>query len=325
MKAPRLHLIWSAILSTLCVFAPQGQAQTYPSKPVRMIIPSSAGSGFDVIGRIVALGIAENLGQQVIVDNRAGASTNIGAELAAKAPADGYTLLIGATSHTANVTIFRNLQYDFVRDFAPITLLASAPSVVVVHPSLPVKSIAEFVKLAKARPGQIIYGSPGIGSSSSIAAEMFKNRAGITMLHVPYRGGGEAVIAVVSGEVSVYTPPVASVIPHIKSGKLRLLAATGAQRIATLPDTPTIAESGYPGFDASAWNGILVPAKTPKDVIARILGATLSTLKDPTVNKRLLELGYVVVGNQPDEFAAFIKAEIEALRVILADLRGTME
>jgi len=290
-----------------------------------MIIPSSAGSGFDVIGRIVAQGIAENLGQQVIVDNRAGASTNIGAEMAAKAPADGYTLLIGATSHTANATIFRNLQYDFERDFAPITLLASAPSVVVVHPSLPVKSIAEFVKLAKARPGQIIYGSPGIGSSSYIAAAMFKSRAGINMLHVPYRGGGEAVIAVVSGEVSVYTPPVASVIPHINSGRLRLLAATGAHRIATLPDTPTIAESGFPNFDASAWNGILVPKKTPKEVIGRILTATLLTLKDQTVNKRLLELGYVVVGNQPDEFATFIKAEIEALRIVLADLRGTLE
>ena len=325
MKTARVHVLWPAILSTLCVFAHQVKAQTYPSKPVRMIIPSSAGSGFDVIGRIVAQGIAENLGQQVIVDNRAGASTNIGAEMAAKAPADGYTLLIGATSHTANATIFRNLQYDFERDFAPITLLASAPSVVVVHPSLPVKSIAEFVKLAKARPGQIIYGSPGIGSSSYIAAAMFKSRAGINMLHVPYRGGGEAVIAVVSGEVSVYTPPVASVIPHINSGRLRLLAATGAHRIATLPDTPTIAESGFPNFDASAWNGILVPKKTPKEVIGRILTATLLTLKDQTVNKRLLELGYVVVGNQPDEFAAFIKAEIEALRIVLADLRGTLE
>ncbi len=325
MKTPRLHRVLPAILCTIFVLVPQGQAQTYPTKPLRLIVPSSPGSGYDVVGRIAAAGIAENLGQQVIVDNRAGASGNIGAELAAKAPADGYTLLLGASAHTSNVITFRNQQFDFVRDFAPITVLAAAPSVVTVHPSLPVKSLADLVKLAKARPGQLNYGSTGVGGTTHIGTEMFMGRTGIKLLNVPYRGGGEAAIGAISGEIAVYLPPVAPALPHIRSGKLRLLAVTSAERIALLPDTPTVAETGYPRFEFSSWNGILVPAKTPKDISAQVLNATLSTLKNPTVNKRLLELGYVVGGNQPDQFAADIKAEIAAMEVILGKLRGTME
>ena len=319
----RASLLIPVCLSYLSALPAHGQA--YPGKAVRLIVPSSPGSGFDVIGRITAAGLAEEFGQQVIVDNRTGANGNIGAEIASKAPADGYTLLLGAASHTANMIIYRNQQFDFVRDFTPVTLLASSPSVVTVHPSLPVKSIAELVRLAKARQGQLNYGSTGTGSTSYIGAEMFKDRAGINIVHVPYRGGGEAATAAVSGEVSVYMPPLAPALPHIQSGKLRLLAVTSVKRIALLPDAPTVAESGYPGFDFGSWNGIMVPAKTPKEVVARIYTATLATLKNPAVMKRMTDMGYVVVGNTPEQFAAHIKAELEGLGNILRSLRGTAE
>ena len=313
------------IFAALWMIAPAGIAQTYPSKTVRLIVPSSPGCGFDVIGRITALGLAEEFGQQVIVDNRTGANGNIGAEIASKAPADGYTLLLGAASHTANMIVYRNQQFDFVRDFAPVTLLASSPSVVTVHPSLPARSIAELVKLAKSRPGQLNYGSTGVGGTSYIGAEMLKDRAGANIVHVPYRGGGEAAIAAVSGEVTVYIPPLAPALPHIQSGKLRLLAVTSVTRIALLPDAPTVAESGYAGFDFGSWTGIMVPAKTPKEVSARVYSATIATLKNPTVIKRMAELGYVISGNTPEQFAAHIKAEIESLGRILQNLRGTAE
>jgi tripartite-type tricarboxylate transporter receptor subunit TctC len=303
----------------------QGWAQAYPSKTVRLIVPSSAGSGFDVIGRIVAGGLGEVFGQQVIVDNRAGANGNIGAELASKAPPDGYTLLLAAASHTANVIIYRNQQFDFVRDFAPVTLLTSSPSVVVVHPSLPVKSIGDLVKLAKARPGKLDYASTGVGSTTYIGAEMFKMMADVNIVHVPYRGGGEALTAVVSGEVPIYFPPIAPALPHMQAGRLRTLAVTSAKRLQLIPQYPTVAESGFPKFEFGSWNGISVPAKTPREVISRIHGAATTALRNPAAVKRMTELGYIVIGNQPEEFAAFIKSEIDSLGQILRDLRGTAE
>ena len=197
------------LLLCLAVVPAFAAAQTYPSRAVRLIVPSSPGSGFEVIGRIAAGGLAADLGQQVIVDNRTGANGNIGAEIASKAPADGYTLLLGAASHPANMILYKSLSFDFVRDFAPVSLLASSPSVVTVHPSLPVKTVGELVRLAKARPGQLNYGSTGTGSTSYIGAEMLKDRAGIDIVHVPYRGGGEAATAAVAGEITVYVPPLA--------------------------------------------------------------------------------------------------------------------
>ena len=316
------------LLTVVCacgLMAAHGWAQSYPSKPVRLLVPSSPGSGFDVIGRIIASGLSETFGQQVVVDNRAGANGNIGAEIASKAPPDGYLLLLAAASHPANVIIYRNQQFDFVRDFAPVTLLASSPSVVVVHPSLPVKTIGELVRLAKAKPGALNYGSSGIGSTAYIGAEMFKAMAGINLVLVPYRGGGEAATAVISGEISVHFPPIAPAMPYIQSGRVRALAVTSAKRLSLLPETPTVAESGYPKFEFGSWNGIVVPVKTPKEIIAKVHSATMMVLKNPAVVKRMTELGYVVVGNQPEEFGAFIKAEIESLGQILRDIRGTAE
>ena len=224
-------------------------AQTYPTKPVRYVIPMSPGSGADVIGHIVAIGLAPALGQQVVVDNRTGAAGNIGAELVAKAPPDGYTVFQGSMTHTTNVSLYTNLTYDLVRDFAPVTLLATSPASLVVHPSLPVNTVADLVAFAKARPGQLNYASTGLGTATFLAAEMFKERAGIDLLHVPYRGGGESLASVVMGETSVYFGPLPAMMSLIKQARLRALAVTTAKRVSAAPELPTIAESGYPGYE----------------------------------------------------------------------------
>lgn len=300
-----------------------GSGQVYPAKVVRYLVPFSAGSGSDTIGRIIAGGLTQVFGQQVIVDNRAGAAGNIGAELAAKAPADGYAIFQVNMGHAANVTLYSNLPYDLVRDFAPVTQLASSPSIVVVHPSLPVKSISELVRLAKAKPGAINYSSGGIGTPTFVAGELFKGQAGVDLLHVPYRSGGEAITAVVTGEVSVYFAPLSTALPHVRQGRLRALAVTTARRLPLLPEYPTVIESGFPGYEAGNWYGLLVPAKTPKETIATIRSAALSALNRPEVGKRLSDLGYVTIGDQPEEFAAHIKSEIAKLAKILRGLRVT--
>jgi len=261
----------------------------------------------------------------VIVDNRAGAAGNIGAEIAAKAPPDGYTLLLANLGHAANVSLYRNLPYDVARDFAPVTQLASAPAIVVAHPSLPVRSLDELVKLAKARPGAINYASGGVGTPTFVAAELFKAQAGVNLLHVPYRAGGEALTAVLSGEVSIYFSPLATALPHVRQGRLRPLAVTAAKRVPVLPEYPTVAELGYPGYQSGNWYGLLVPAKTPKEIIAAIRAAAVAALNNETISRRLADLGYVAIGDQPEEFAAHIKVEIESLGRILRESRITAE
>ena len=298
-------------------------AQSYPAKTVRMVVPFSAGSGSDTIGRMIAGALTEGFGQQVIVDNRAGAAGNIGAEIVAKAPADGYTLLFANIGHAANVTLYRNMGYDIVRDFAPVTQVASAPAIVVVHPSLPVKSIAELVKLAKAKPGAINYASGGAGTATFIAAELFTGPAGIQLLHVPYRAGGEALTSVLSGETSVYFAPLATALPHVRQGRLRALAVTSTKRVSLLPELPTVAELGYRGYQSGNWYGILVPAKTSREVVAALHGQTVRALTAPALNKRLVDLGYISIGDTPEEFAAHIKSEITSLSKVLRDLNVT--
>jgi tripartite-type tricarboxylate transporter receptor subunit TctC len=304
---------------TCLIFALAGNtwSQTFPSKVVRYIVPEGAGSGADVIARVVAAELTQIYGQQVIVDNRAGAGGNIGAEMAAKAPADGYTWLEIATSMAANVSLYRNLQYDLVRDFAPVTQLTWFPQVVVVHPSFPVKSVADLIKLAKAKPGGINYGSAGTGSSTFMAGEYFKGLAGVDMVHVPYKGGGAALAAVVAGEVPVYFSPVVTALPQIRQGRLRALAVTSQKRWPMMPELPTIAEQGVAGYEASTWHGLVVPAKTPKEIVATILRTTVGVLKNPNINKRLTDLGFIPVGSEPDEFGAYIKSEITKQAQIL--------
>jgi tripartite-type tricarboxylate transporter receptor subunit TctC len=295
--------------------------QGYPVKPIRFIVPFSPGSGSDTIARIIATALPEVLGQQVIVDNRAGAAGNIGAELAAKAPPDGYNMMLSILGHAANATLYKNLPYDLVRDFAPVTQLASTPSILVVHPSLPAKSVPELVALARAKPGAINYSSGGVGTPTFIAGELFKLQAKINMLHVPYRAGGEALTAVVSGETSVYFAPIAPALPHVKAGKLRALAVTSSARLPLLKDLPTVAESGYPGFQTGNWYGLVVPARTPSDIVAALNKAAIAVLRNPAVNKRLVESGYLVIGDTPDQFGAHIKSEIANLARILKDVR----
>ena len=299
-----------AIAGAFCFCAAQVCAQGYPSKVVRMVVPSTAGSGGDVIVRIITPGLSEIFRQQVIVDNRAGAAQNIGAEIVARAPADGYTLLNASSTLTANVSLYRNLPYDLVRDFAPVTQIALSPQVVVVHPSLPVKTVGELVKLAKSKPGQIIYSSGGFGGATFVPGEMFNSIAGVELLHVPYKGGGPAMIAILSGEAQVYFAPVVTALPYIKDNRLRAIAVTSSRRLPQLAELPTVAETGIKNFDFTNWFGLLVPAKTPAETIATIQRAVASVLKRPEVIKRLGEFGCVPVGNQPEEFAVAIKADI---------------
>ena len=313
------------LIGLVCIGASSSWAQRYPAKVVRLLVPFSPGSGSDTLGRIIAGGLTDVFGQQVIVDNRAGAAGNIGAEIAAKAPPDGYTLLLANLGHAANVSLYRNLPYDVVRDFAPVTQLASAPAIVVAHPSLPVRSLDELVKLAKARPGAINYASGGVGTPTFVAAELFKAQAGVNLLHVPYRAGGEALTAVLSGEVSIYFSPLATALPHVRQGRLRPLAVTAAKRVPVVPEYPTVAELGYPGYQSGNWYGLLVPAKTPKEIIAAIRAAAVAALNNETIGRRLADLGYVAIGDQPEEFAAHIKAEIDSLGKILRESRITAE
>lgn len=318
----RLLALFPATLAALC--ASHACAQTYPGKVVRLLIPFSSGSGSDTIGRIYATGIAEPFGQQVIVDNRPGAAGNIGAEAAARAPADGYTLFLVNMAHAVNVTMYRKLAYDPLRDFAPVSLLATGPAILVTHPSLPVKSLKELVTLAKARPGSINHSSAGVGTFTFLTAELFKRHAAVDMLHVPYRAGGEALTAVISGETSVYFSPAAGAIPQVKQGRLRPLAVTSLKRIALLPELPTVAESGFAAlknFQAGNWYGIVVPAKTPREIVERVRSASITTLNNPAINKRLQDLGFVLIGNTPDEFGAYFKSEIEAWGKIVRDLK----
>ena len=301
----------------------EGRAQDYPSKPIRYIVTSSPGSGLDIYGRIIAGGLTEVLGQQVFVENRAGAGGNIAAAIAAKAPADGYTLLQINNNHTINVTLYRNLTYDVIRDFSPIAKVFQSPYIIAVHPSLPVKSISELIKLAKSRPGELTYSSAGAGSGTFMATALFKSQTGVDMLHIPYVGGGPALRAVLSGEVPVYSPPLSSAITHIPQ-RLRALAVTSGKRHSLLPGVPTVAES-VPGYEFDAWAGLMVPVNTPKEVIARVRSAVVSALNSPEASKRLRDLGNDFVGDQPGELAAFLKQDIEKMAKLIRQNRLTAD
>jgi tripartite-type tricarboxylate transporter receptor subunit TctC len=306
----RRRLVSIALGGLICVFTYAAGAQDYPAKPVRVLIATSAGSNPDTVMRVVGSELTRVWGQQVIVDNRAGAGGNIGAELAARAPADGYNVFMAHTNHTINATLYRKLTYDLVNDFAPVSLLALSPFVATVHPSLPVKSLRELVNLAKARPGDLTYASAGTGSGTFFTAEYFNGMAKVKMLHVAYKGGGPALAAVVSGETSVYFTPIATGMPHIRSGKLRPLGVSAPKRVAELPAIPAIAEM-FPGYEMLSWAGLMVPAKTPQAIVDAIHKAAVSAVNSPEISKRLNSLGYIVVGSRPEALAAYIKTEID--------------
>ena len=277
---------------------------------MRVIAPSSPGSGIDFVGRFVAQGLTESTGQQFIVDNRAGAGGNIGAETAAKAAPDGYTLFLGTSTHVINVSLYNRLNYDIVRDFTPISRLTNGFYVIVVHPSVPVRNVKELIALAKAKPGQLNFASAGNGNATHLAGELFKSIARVDIVHVPYKGSGPALVDLVSGQVQLMFSNFTAALPHIKSGKLRALAVTGGQRTRSAPDIPTVIESGLPGYTVTSWYGLLAPARTPQSVIAKLNSEIVKTLQQPGIKDRLAADGAEAAADTPAEFEALIKSEI---------------
>lgn len=282
MRVLRSCIASLAVGCAFCAYAINAGAQNYPTRVVRYLVPDSVGSGGDIIGRIVAGGLSEVFHQQVIVDNRPGAAGIVGAEIAKTAPADGYTILHMSSNLTANVSLYKSLPYDLVNDFTPVTQLSWSPAVVVVHPSLPVKSIGDLVQLVKARPGAINFASAGAGSRSFVDA-VFADMVGVKMVHVAYKGGGPAIIALVSGEMPLLFAPVVIALPHIRNGRLRALGVTTASRLPLLAEVPTVAQGGVAGYASSNWFGLMVPVKTPKEVVAAIRRATIAVLNRPAV------------------------------------------
>jgi len=286
-------------------------AQSYPAKSIRFILPFPPGGGTDTLARILSVKFSEVLGQQMVLENRPGAGANIGAEIAARTPPDGYTLLMGNAAHAINMSLYAKPGYDLVKDFAPVSLLASTPNILVVHPSVPAKNVKELIALAKARPGQLDVASSGSGSSAHLAGELFNSLAGTKMNHVPYKGGGPAVLALMSGECAIGFATTPSVIEQIKTGKVRALGITSAERAPFAPQIPTIAEGGVKGYEAGTWYGILVPTGTPAAVITRLHAESVKVVKLPDVKERLETMGFTGIGSSPAEFAACINSEID--------------
>ena len=289
---------------------PATAAQAYPTKPIRFIVPYGAGGPGDTIGRLIGRKLTESLGQTVVVDNRSGATTIIGTELAARSPADGYTMLLISTTHAVNPSLFKKLPYDPIADFIPVTLLTATPFMLVVHPSVAAKTVPELVALARSKPGQLNYGSSGNGSSIHLTTELLKAAAKIEMTHVPYKGSGPAFVDLIGGQINLLFSSTVSSLPHVKSGKLRGLAITSLKRASALPAIPTVAEY-YPGFESSSWFGLLVPAKTPKPIVDRLLKDTRAALESPEVKDKLVSQGAEPGGCSPAEFAAFFHSEIK--------------
>ena len=286
--------------------------QKYPDRPVRFIMPYPVGGTIDMSGRVVAQHASESLGQQIVVDNRTGAGGTLGTEIAAKSPPDGYTIVMGGTGTLAiSPGLGRKLGYDPLADFVPIILLATTPYVLVAHPSVPATSIRELVNLAKAQPGRLNYASGGSGSAPHLIGEMFKTRAGINVVHIPYKGSSPAKIDLVAGRVQFFFTGIPPVLSEIRNGTLRALGVTSAKRSVSLPDVPAIAESGVAGFDVSPWFGVLAPAKTPAPALERLNQEMVKALRNPTLRERLARDGVDVVGNTPQEFGAFIRSEMQ--------------
>ena len=309
LPAAALRVVIAALLA-LVASAAHAQAQ-YPVRTVRIIVPTSPPGGADVVARSVAPGLSERLGQQVIVDNRAGASTMIGHEMAAKAPPDGYTLVMGISTLAINPATFKHVPYDALRDFAPITQAAIQTLVLATHPSFPARNVKELIAIAKARPGDVSFSSPGFGTNPEMGMELFLYLTGTRMLHVPYRGGGESILALVAGHVSVTVASMLGTMPHVRSGKLRALGVTSSKRVATASDVPTVAEGGVPGYESLQWYGLLAPTGTPKEIIARLNREAVAVLRNPDIMTRLANDGTEIVAGTPEEFGAYLRAETE--------------
>ncbi|HET7596619.1 MAG TPA: tripartite tricarboxylate transporter substrate binding protein [Burkholderiales bacterium] len=308
MKFPSCRALLFALPFVLC--AGPAAAQGYPAKAVRIIVPYAPGGSTDVVFRILAPRLTENLGQQVLVENRPGAASTIGLDLVAKSPADGYTLGVANIAYGANPTLYKKMPFDSEKDLVPVSLVSIVTMVLSVHPSVPARSVKQLMALARSKPGTLTYGSAGNGSANHLATARFTYMTGTNLVHVPYKGGGPAVVSIVSGETAVLFATIPSAIQHFQSGKLVPLAVSRAQRNVALPDIPTIAESGVPGYEAIEWNGVMVPAGTPPAVINRLHQAIVKAVAIPAVKERVTGLGADLVGNSPDDFRAFLRNEL---------------
>ncbi len=310
-----LRLIVAAAIAVFTFCGAQAFAQTatnYPNKPIKIVVPFPPGGATDILARAIGFELQKAWGQSVVIENKPGAGGNTGADLVAKSPPDGYTLVMATVgTHAINMSLYTKMPYDAVKDFEPIVLVAGVPNLLVVHPSVPAKTVKELTALAKAQPGKLNVASSGNGTSIHLAAELYKQMAGVDILHVPYKGSAPAVADLLGGQVQMMFDNMPVSLPHAKAGKLRALAVTSLKRSPALPDVPTMDEEGLKGFDATSWFGLLAPAGTPKDIIAKLNAASVAALATPDMRERLAAQGADPVGNTPDQFAAFIKAEIE--------------
>ncbi|MES2562129.1 MAG: tripartite tricarboxylate transporter substrate binding protein [Pseudomonadota bacterium] len=299
-----------ALVSSSALSAAVAPTTNYPTKPIRIIVPQSAGGSTDLAARVVTQRLSEVLGQPIVVDNRPGAGSLNGTETVAKAPADGYTLLVVAASFSINPSLHEKLPFDPVRDFAPITRFAALPHILVVHPTLQAKTVKELIALAKAKPGELNYASSGVATSTHLAAELFRNMTGTDMVQVPFKGGAPGMVGLLSGQVQLYFATISTALPHVKSAKIRALAVTTAKRSVVAPEFPTIAEAGVPGYEHASWVGLLAPSKTPGPAIARLSEASVKVVSTQDVKSLLLKEGLETVGDTPQEFSALIKREV---------------
>jgi tripartite-type tricarboxylate transporter receptor subunit TctC len=302
-----------------CAALPHAAHAEYPEKPIRFIVPFAPGGSTDFLARLVGQKMTESWKQQVLVDNRGGAGGTLGADLGAKAPPDGYTIVLTAISHSTAVGIYKKLPYDLVADLQAVSLIATQPNALVVHPSLPVKSVKEFIALARSKPGQLAYSSTGTGSAQHLMGELFKSIAKVDMIHVPYKGTAPALADLVAGNVQASMQPVINAVPNAKAGRIRLLAVTGPKRSHVAPDVPTMMEAGVPQYNVVAWYGVHAPSKTPRPVIDAINKAMVSALNLPDVRQRILSQGLDPSPNTPDQFQAFVKAEVARWSKVIAD------
>lgn len=327
--APRrralFHLGAFAALACMAALPVQAQTTAWPAKPIRLVVGYAAGGATDVIARLVAARLGDPLGQPVVVDNRAGANSNVGAEAVARAPADGYTLYVYTIANTINASLYAKLGYDPVKDFEPIGLIAKIPNILVVNPRLPIKNLADYVRYAKESKDGITFASSGSGSSIHLSGEMFKMQSRLKMLHVPYRGSAPAVTDLLGGQVDSMFDNTPSALPHVQAGKLRAIAITSAQRSPLLPDVPTLAESGYAGFDVQSWFGLAAPTGTPRAVVEQINAALNKVLAQPEVRSRLQELAATPEGGSPDKMRSFAASEIKRWREVVKESGATAE
>jgi len=302
-----LFYFFSAIAGSAVAWA---QGSAYPNRPLRFIVPYAAGGNGDIVSRIIAQKMVAQIGQQIVIDNRGGAGGNIGAELAARALPDGYTIMLGTNTHAINMSLYAKPGYDLQKDFAPVTLATSAPMVLIVHPSLPAKTIKEFIALAKAHPNKLNYATGGSGSSAHVITELFKSMAGVQLVHVPYKGVAQATTDLIAGQIQMSFNSTSTALSHMQAGRVRGLAISTAQRSTAAPGVPTIAESGLPGFDASIWQGIFAPARTTPEIIVRLNREIVTALGATDVKDQLGVQGLDTLPSTPEQFAAFIRAEI---------------